>query len=69
MPKDLARLTVLLNAEKKKAFDELCAELGTNASQVVRELIARYLAGDQPVGPVDSPARPKQGTKRMDGSA
>lgn len=46
MPKDLARLTVLLDAEKKKAFDELCAELGTNASQVVRELIGQYLSGD-----------------------
>lgn len=46
MPKDLARLTVLLDVDKKKDFDQLCANLGTNASQVVRELIARYLAED-----------------------
>ena len=44
MTKDHARLTVLLDAAKKKEFDELCAALGTNASQVVRELILHYLA-------------------------
>lgn len=56
MPKDLARLTVLLDAERKKDFDQLCAELGTNASEVVRELIARYLAED----PSHSPLLPSR---------
>jgi hypothetical protein len=44
MPNEYARLTVLLDAQRKKEFDLLCAELGTNASQVVRELILHYLA-------------------------
>jgi hypothetical protein len=48
MTRDHARLTVLMDAEKKKEFDALCAALGTNASQVVRELIADYLAGERP---------------------
>jgi antitoxin component of RelBE/YafQ-DinJ toxin-antitoxin module len=47
MTKDHARLTVLLDAAKKKEFDALCAELGTNASQVVRELILHYLASGE----------------------
>lgn len=48
MTRDHARLTVLMDAHKKKEFDALCATLGTNASQVVRELIAEYLAGGRP---------------------
>jgi hypothetical protein len=47
MTKDHARLTVLLDATRKKQFDELCAQLGTNASEVVRELILHYLASGQ----------------------
>jgi hypothetical protein len=38
-----ARLTVLIDAEKKKAFDELCAAQDITASQVVRQLIKEYL--------------------------
>lgn len=38
-----ARLTVLIDAEKKKAFDELCASQDITASQVVRQLIKEYL--------------------------
>jgi hypothetical protein len=38
-----ARLTVLIDAEKKKAFDELCASQDITASQVVRQLIREYL--------------------------
>lgn len=38
-----ARLTVLIDAEKKKAFDELCAAQDITASQVVRQLIKDYL--------------------------
>jgi hypothetical protein len=38
-----ARLTVLIDAEKKKAFDDLCASQDITASQVVRQLIREYL--------------------------
>jgi hypothetical protein len=38
-----ARLTVLIDAEKKKAFDELCAAQDITASQVIRQLIREYL--------------------------
>ena len=39
-----ARLTVLIDAQKKKAFDDLCAAQDFTASQVVRRLIRDYLA-------------------------
>ena len=39
-----ARLTVLMDAEKKKAFEALCASQDITASQVVRQLIRDYLA-------------------------
>jgi hypothetical protein len=39
-----ARLTVLIDAEKKKAFEHLCASQDITASQVVRQLIREYLA-------------------------
>lgn len=39
-----ARLTVLIDAEKKKAFEALCASQDITASQVVRQLIRDYLA-------------------------
>ena len=38
-----ARLTVLIDADKKKAFDDLCAAQDITASQVVRQLIREYL--------------------------
>lgn len=47
MAKDHARLTVLLDADRKRAFEELCAAVGSNPSEVVRTLIAQYLAGDK----------------------
>ena len=39
-----ARLTVLIDAERKKAFEQLCAAQDITASQVVRHLIREYLA-------------------------
>ena len=39
-----ARLTVLIDAEKKKAFEDLCAAQDITASQMVRQLIRDYLA-------------------------
>ena len=39
-----ARLTVLIDAEKKKTFEALCASQDITASQVIRQLIREYLA-------------------------
>lgn len=39
-----ARLTVLVDPEKKKAFETLCASQDLTPSQVVRQLIRDYLA-------------------------
>ncbi len=38
-----ARLTVLIDADKKRAFEEVCAAQDITASQVVRQLIKEYL--------------------------
>ena len=40
---DKARLTVLIDPAKKKAFEELCASQDTTSSQMVRMLIRQYL--------------------------
>jgi hypothetical protein len=39
-----ARVTVLVDPAKKKAFEELCARQDVTPSQVVRRLIRDYLA-------------------------
>jgi Ribbon-helix-helix protein len=39
-----ARLTVLIDPAKKKAFEDLCARQDVTPSQVVRRLIRDYLA-------------------------
>lgn len=39
-----ARLTVLIDPNKKQAFDALCAAQDLTPSQVVRQLIRDYLA-------------------------
>ena len=39
-----ARLTVLVDPAKKKAFEALCARQDVTPSQVVRKLIRDYLA-------------------------
>jgi len=44
MESKTARLTVLIDPVKKKAFEELCAAQGLTSSQVVRQLIRDYLA-------------------------
>lgn len=38
-----ARLTVLIDPRKKALFERLCAEQDTTPSQVVRQLIRRYI--------------------------
>ena len=43
MERKTARLTVLVDPNKKKAFEALCAEQDLTPSQVVRQLIREYL--------------------------
>ncbi len=38
-----ARLTVLIDPRKKALFERLCAERDATPSQVVRQLIRRYI--------------------------
>ena len=44
MESKTARLTVLIDPNKKKAFEHLCASQDITPSQVVRQLIRDYLA-------------------------
>jgi predicted transcriptional regulator len=39
-----ARLTILLDPNKKKAFEDLCARLDTTPSQALRQMIRDFLA-------------------------
>ncbi|MDE2093290.1 MAG: ribbon-helix-helix protein, CopG family [Burkholderiales bacterium] len=72
-----ARLTLLIDPNKKAAFEDLCARQDRNASQVVRQLIRDYLAlhgvpyeaagsvaDDVEPAPAAAPRRPKPATKR-----
>lgn len=43
MEQKTARLTVLIDPNKKKAFETLCAQQDMTPSQVVRRLIRDYL--------------------------
>ena len=52
-----ARLTVLIDADKKKAFEALCASQDITASQVVRQLIREYLAKHGVTYTVSGPGR------------
>lgn len=40
----IARMTVLLDPNKKKAFEALCTSLDTTPSQVVRQMIREFLS-------------------------
>ena len=39
-----ARLTVLIDPNKKRAFEELCMRLDTTPSQAMRQMIREFLA-------------------------
>jgi predicted transcriptional regulator len=43
MEQKTARLTVLIDPDKKRAFEQLCARQDKTPSQVVRQLIRDYL--------------------------
>ncbi len=38
-----ARLTLLIDPQKKKLFEDICAEQDLTSSQVVRKLIRQYI--------------------------
>ena len=44
MEKKTARLTILIDPDKKAAFEELCMQQDITPSQVLRQLIRDYLA-------------------------
>jgi metal-responsive CopG/Arc/MetJ family transcriptional regulator len=39
-----ARFTILIDADRKKAFDDLCASQDVTVSQVIRQLINQYIS-------------------------
>lgn len=43
MEKRTARLTILIDPEKKKVFEEICAANDLTPSQVVRKLVRQYI--------------------------
>lgn len=43
MESKTARLTILIDPVKKKAFEELCSAQDLTPSQVIRQLIREYL--------------------------
>jgi antitoxin component of RelBE/YafQ-DinJ toxin-antitoxin module len=60
MENKTARLTVLIDPNKKKAFEQLCASQDITPSQVVRQLIRDYLSQHGvPYGPAAGTANPK----------
>jgi len=60
MEQKTARLTVLIDPDKKKAFETLCAAQDVTPSQVVRRLIRDYLAAHGvDFGAGDARAAPK----------
>ena len=44
MESKTARFTLLIDPDKKRAFETLCAQQDLTPSQVVRQLIREYLA-------------------------
>ncbi|MGE0487123.1 MAG: ribbon-helix-helix protein, CopG family [Gammaproteobacteria bacterium] len=60
MESKTARLTVLVDPAKKKAFEQLCAAQDLTPSQVVRQLIRDYLARHGvSYGETPAPANPQ----------
>ncbi|MGM0631922.1 MAG: ribbon-helix-helix protein, CopG family [Pseudomonadota bacterium] len=43
MERKTARLTLMIDPDKKQAFEKLCASQDLTSSQVVRQLIREYL--------------------------
>jgi len=64
MERKTARLTLLVDPAKKKAFEGLCAALDVTPSQVVRQLIREYLAAHGVGYPTQSAIRRARGPRR-----
>jgi hypothetical protein len=59
-----ARLTVLIDPAKKKAFETLCAQQDVTPSQVVRRLIRDYLEHyEVTYTPAGADAKPPDGAR------
>jgi len=62
-----ARLTLLIDPNKKAAFERLCAQQDLTPSQVVRQLIREYLAQHgvayRPSGMPPETAAPRRGRR------
>ncbi|MBK7416732.1 MAG: CopG family transcriptional regulator [Dechloromonas sp.] len=61
-----ARLTVLIDPEKKVLFDEICAQQDLTPSQVVRRLVRQYMVDN--AGNIELPDWLIRGTQRADDS-
>jgi len=61
-----ARLTVLIDPRKKALLERICAEQDTTPSQVVRQLIRRYIEDQTgtPWTPAESDAFDRAGKRR-----
>lgn len=62
-----ARLTLLIDPNKKAAFERLCAQQDLTPSQVVRQMIRDYLeqhgAGYVPSGEAAAPPAPRKAAR------
>jgi hypothetical protein len=59
-----ARLTILIDPQKKKIFEEICAANDLTSSQVVRRLVREYIIEN--AGERELPAWLKPGSKAAD---
>jgi len=59
-----ARLTILIDPQKKKIFEEICAANDLTSSQVVRRLVREYIIAN--AGDRDLPAWLKPSAKAAD---
>ena len=60
MEKKTARLTLLIDPHKKRAFEQLCASQDLTPSQVIRKMIRDYLS-EHGVTYESMPGAPKAG--------
>lgn len=58
MENKTARLTILIDPEKKKALEDLCQAQDLTPSQVIRQLIRDYLQNHAVTYPTQSTVKP-----------
>ncbi|AMP01277.1 ribbon-helix-helix, copG family protein [Collimonas arenae] len=64
MESKTARLTILIDPVKKKAFDELCLAQDLTPSQVIRQMIREYLERHHVDYPTKAAARTPKATNK-----